>query len=146
MVNNRICSIDGCECKVKAKGLCQRHYDKMRRRGDPLVEDSTGGVTTHGESKRGQHTTEYTAWTNMRQRCNNKKHWAYHYYGGRGIKVCERWNGPHGFINFLKDMGKKPKNEKRLTLDRIDCNGDYCPENCRWADYHTQRINQRRMN
>lgn len=133
--------------KIKAKGLCQRHYDKLRRRGDPLAEDSTGGITKHGFAvrKNGKVSSEYTAWVNMKVRCYDEKHWAYKYYGGRGITVCDDWLGENGFANFIKDVGKKPKSEKKLTLDRIDCNKGYCKENCRWTDYHTQRVNQRRM-
>lgn len=146
--NIKFCSIDGCNGKVHGRGMCQRHYDKWRRRGDPLVEDSTGGVTKHGYAIRqnGKISSEYTAWVNMRERCLRPTHWAYHYYGGRGIKVCDRWLGKDGFAHFIEDMGPKPKEGKRMTLDRIDCDGDYCKENCRWADYHTQRVNQRRMN
>jgi hypothetical protein len=77
------------------------------------------------------------SWYAMRQRCLDQRHRSYANYGGRGITVCARWEL---FENFLADMGVRPPG---TTLDRIDVNGDYTPENCRWADAKTQRRNQR---
>ncbi len=69
-------------------------------------------------------------------RCYNQKHDAYPRYGGKGITVCQRW---HDFNNFFADMGERPKGK---TLDRIDNNEDYNPDNCRWADSTTQTRNR----
>lgn len=82
----------------------------------------------------------YGTYKQMLQRCYNPKHKYYSYYGGRGIKVCDRWRGPSGFASFLEDMGEK---RQGLTLDRTNNDGDYEPSNCRWATRSNQQINRR---
>jgi|GEM_PF-5658583 len=73
----------------------------------------------------------YYTWKGMMRRCTCINHEWYHLYGGRGIKVCARWSEPRiGFKNFLVDLGWQPSPE--FHLDRIDPDGDYCLENCRW--------------
>lgn len=82
----------------------------------------------------------YDVYIHMKQRCNNKRDKSYKDYGGRGIKVCKEWsNNPESFIEWANTNGYKDG----LTIDRIDVDGNYCPENCRWADHETQCINQR---
>jgi hypothetical protein len=76
----------------------------------------------------------------MRSRCRNPKDTSYKDYGGRGITVCKRWQGPQGFQNFLADLGERPRNK---TLDRKDVNGNYEPGNCRWATSKEQGNNTR---
>lgn len=80
----------------------------------------------------------YKTWVGMRNRCNNPKNRAYPEYGGRGIKVCDRWN--NSFTDFFLDMGNKPDGH---SIDRINVNGNYEPENCRWATSKQQQDNRR---
>lgn len=79
----------------------------------------------------------YMCWYAMKQRCWYEKHVSYAAYGGRGIKVCESWLT---FENFLADMGEKPEGTQ---LDRIDCNGNYEPSNCRWVSPSSNLKNKR---
>lgn len=82
----------------------------------------------------------YSTWRMMNVRCYDTRHKAYHRYGGRGIEVCEqwRWDNPHGFLNFISDVGDRPSG---TTLDKIDNNDWYKPDNVRWADKRTQQNN-----
>lgn len=97
------------------------------------------GNTKHGYCTRsGGMTRVYRIWAGMISRCETPSSSAYKNYGARGIKVCERW---HVFENFLSDMGEPTPDQ---SIDRIDVNGDYCPENCRWETKKNQQRNTTR--
>jgi hypothetical protein len=83
----------------------------------------------------------YSTWVQIKLRVDNPNYHHYHSYGGRGIKVCDRWRGSSGFLNFIEDMGERPSPEH--TVDRIDNDGNYEPENCRWAHKFDQQANKR---
>lgn len=94
--------------------------------------------TKHGHASNGRITTELRIWMNMRNRCSSPTNPSYPDYGGRGIEVCERWND---FGLFFADMGPRPS--PAHTIDRKDNDGDYEPDNCRWATKIEQSRNKR---
>jgi hypothetical protein len=128
-----------CDCgnKIIVPGICLR--SKNTRSCGCLQRDIARKIhLVHGHMPHRAPTKTYNSWMAMRQRCNDPGQKHYNRYGGRGIKVCERWSS---FENFLADMGERPAG---LTLDRYpDNDGNYEPGNCRWATPAEQRKNQR---
>ena len=92
---------------------------------------------THGRSR----TPTHVVWSHMLARCRNKRLKCWKNYGGRGIKVCDRWQGREGFRHFLDDMGERPSPQH--SIERTDVNGDYEPSNCVWATAVAQSNNRR---
>lgn len=92
----------------------------------------------HGHSSKGKLSPTYISWASMLTRCNNENATNYRHYGGRKILVCDRWKV---FENFLQDMGERPE---KTSIDRINVNGNYEPNNCRWATQLTQNLNKRK--
>lgn len=139
-----ICTVEDCDRKAVCKGLCMRCYGRMKN--PPKTK-----TRPNRKSLLSDYAEEWKILNAMRARCNNPKNASYKNYGGRGIKVCDRWLGKDGLKNFIADMGKRPggytKNgHPEYTIDRIDCDKDYSPENCKWSNIWEQNSNTRRNN
>ena len=124
-----------CECGALVVVKADRLRSGMTRSCGCIKREMKPRLR-HGWS----HKSEHTIWMSMRQRCENKNNKAYARYGGRGIVVCERW---HVFENFMADMGPRPSEDH--SIDRIDNDRGYEPDNCRWATRSQQVRNSRKF-
>lgn len=141
-----------CVCGgTTATTTCALISGKTRSCGCLVGEVATArnlASCVHGESSHDRISKEYSSWTSMKSRCNNQNNHKYPIYGGRGIKVCDRWQngdgGRSGYECFLADMGRRPT--ATHSIDRYpDKDGNYEPGNCRWATPTEQNNNRSKM-
>lgn len=127
----KTCNVDSCDRKQYAKSYCTKHYQMFNKYGDP--------VQKYFEFHNMSNTPEYRTWQHMKQRCYDKNYTKYADWGGRGIRVSKEWK--NSFVTFYKDMGQKPS--PLYTLERINNDGNYTADNCKWATRSEQLLNQR---
>lgn len=131
-----------CDCgTVKSIQAYKLRVGEIKSCGCLRKENAGKLSKRHGKSRYADGTIrpEFNAWVGIKTRCYNKNRPEYERYGGRGIKVCGRWLD--SFENFYDDMGERPTDDH--SIDRIDNDEDYSPENCRWATHEQQSRNQR---
>lgn len=129
---NTNCTVPGCSRSHYGHGYCQLHYGRWRKHGDPTKVAFRR--TEHGMS----HSPEYVVWASMLSRTRYPSHGSFANYGAKGIGVCDRWQE---FVHFFADMGPRPS--PAHSIERVDNDRGYEPDNCRWATLQEQRRNMR---
>lgn len=132
------------KCRCDCGNLTIVPLNRLRNGGSRscgclMRELATIRATTHGHTPKGHQPVEYRCWQSMKSRCLYPRNASFAYYGGRGIKVCDRWL--NSFKNFLADMGRKPSPQH--SIDRINPLLGYFPANCRWSTAKEQANNRR---
>lgn len=128
-----------CDCGDEASVRAARLKAGVTSSCGCLMREAAATLAyKHGHAVNDVETPEFKAWSALRQRCTNPNASGFEHYGGRGIRVSPDWDT---FSAFLADMGERPSSEH--SIERLDVNGDYGPNNCIWADRKTQARNQR---
>lgn len=145
-MRHRTCTVPGCSELARSKGLCGKHYMRLRRNGHPSKLRGRSG-SANGRWAGGKTTHPlYLIYHDMLARCGNPDHLRYDSYGGRGISVHPEW--AEDFWAFVRDVGERPEGKTKggrayWQLDRIDNDGNYEPGNTRWATPSQQANNKR---
>jgi hypothetical protein len=130
-MSRRVCSVEGCNEKHDARGLCHKHYWRWKRNGHTSLKYESHGMNG---------TRIYLLWASMKARCSNENDPRFKNYGGRGITVCDEWR--NSFSAFYRDMGDPPTDKHEI--DRLDNDDNYCKENCAWRTHEENTQHTRR--
>lgn len=138
------CKHEDCDKGISKRGYCNAHYLRLIRYGSSyggkkIKNISCNHIDSNGTKLDWRHSL-YNTYVGMYSRCYDENNVKYNIYGGRGIRVADRWLGACGFHNFVNDMGNRPKG---YSLDRLNSELGYTPSNCKWSSIHEQNANKR---